>query len=243
MLTEKEKEWLERRKVLCTHCDLIARGLCQVHNKTSCSHWDRFHCNNPVKRYKAFQDMQDAAEFEARVAIKLAKSICFVCPDNKGGGCNTKSRAQNRACIEVCRLRHARIALEIPAGYFAAIFPRSSIFFTGLELTNCVGVIDSDFRAPISAIFREVPGDQGARRRALHPLFPGKTHMMCPYKPGDRIAQLIIQPCVVPVMGRVTLSEMGSIQPYCDLEKVEFVEVDELSTTERGSNGYGSTGR
>lgn len=43
------------------------------------------------------------------------------------------------------------IAMEIPAGYFAAIFPRSSIFFTGLELTNCVGVIDSDFRAPISA--------------------------------------------------------------------------------------------
>lgn len=73
MLTEKEKEWLERRKVLCTHCDLIARGLCQVHNKTSCSHWDRFHCNNPVKRYKAFQDMQDAAEFEARVAERLAK--------------------------------------------------------------------------------------------------------------------------------------------------------------------------
>ena len=135
------------------------------------------------------------------------------------------------------------IAMEIPEGYFAAIFPRSSIFFTGLELTNCVGVIDSDFRAPISAIFREVPGDQGARRRALHPLFPGKTHMMCPYKPGDRIAQLIIQPCVVPVPRRVSLSEMGHIPPYCDLEKVNFVEVDRLSTTERGTGGYGSTGR
>lgn len=71
-LSEKEKDWLERRKVLCTHCDLIARDLCQGHNKTSCSHWDRFHCNNPVKRYKAFQDMQDAAEFEARVAANLA---------------------------------------------------------------------------------------------------------------------------------------------------------------------------
>lgn len=135
------------------------------------------------------------------------------------------------------------IALEIPEGYYAAIYPRSSVFFTGLELTNCVGIIDSDFRAPISAIFREVPGDQGARRRALHPLFPGKTHMMCPYKPGDRIAQLIIQPCYVPVQGRVTLSEMGHIPPYCDLEKVEFVEVDRLSTTERGTGAYGSTGR
>lgn len=135
------------------------------------------------------------------------------------------------------------LAFEIPEGYFASIFPRSSIFFTGLELTNCVGVIDSDFRAPISAIFREVPGDQSARRLALHPLFPGKTHMMCPYKPGDRIAQLIIQPCLVPVMGRVTLSEMGHIPPYCDLEKVEFVQVDRLSTTARGTGAYGSTGR
>ena len=135
------------------------------------------------------------------------------------------------------------IAMEIPEGYFAAIFSRSSIFFTGLELTNCVGVIDSDFRAPISAIFHEVPGDQHARRLALHPLFPGKTHMMCPYKPGDRIAQLIIQPCVVPVQGSVTLAEMGSIPPYCDLEKVEFVEVDRLSTTARGTGAYGSTGR
>lgn len=135
------------------------------------------------------------------------------------------------------------LALEIPEGYFASIYPRSSVFFTGLELTNCVGIIDSDFRAPISAIFREVPGDQRARRLALHPLFPGKTHMMCPYKPGDRIAQLIIQPCVVPVMGSVTLSEMGSIQPYCNLEKVKFVEVDRLSTTARGTGAYGSTGR
>ncbi|MGE9999803.1 dUTP diphosphatase [Desulfovibrio sp. SGI.133] len=134
------------------------------------------------------------------------------------------------------------IAMEIPAGYFAAIFPRSSIFFTGLELTNCVGVIDSDFRAPISAIFREVPGDQHARRLALHPLFPGKTGLMHPYKPGDRIAQLIIQPCVVPTQKVRQDMEIAYRLPM-QLEQVEFVEVPELSQTERGANGYGSTGR
>lgn len=134
------------------------------------------------------------------------------------------------------------IALEIPAGYFAAIFPRSSIFFTGLELTNCVGVIDSDFRAPISAIFREVLGDQHALRLALHPLFPGKTGLMHPYKPGDRIAQLIIQPCVVPV--QKTRYYDGAIEYLpLSLEPIEFVETDHLSTTERGGQGYGSTGR
>lgn len=140
------------------------------------------------------------------------------------------------------------IAMEIPEGYFAAIFPRSSIFFTGLELTNCVGVIDSDFRAPISAIFREVPGDQHARRLALHPLFPGKTGLMHPYKPGDRIAQLIIQPCVMPVQP-LTLWErfgenrtVGKERPV-QLEPIEFIETDYLSTTIRGTGSYGSTGR
>lgn len=134
------------------------------------------------------------------------------------------------------------LALEIPSGYWGGIYARSSIFFTGLEKCGGVTVVDSDYRGSILVMFREVPGDQGARRRALHPMFPGKTHMMCPYKPGDRIAQLIIQPCVVPVQGSVTLTEMGSIPPYCDLEKVEFVEVDRLSTTARGTGGYGSTG-
>ena len=72
-LSEKEKDWLERRKILCTHCDLISREICKGEkNKTSCQLWKDYHCNNPVKGYKAFQDMQDAAEFEARVAANLA---------------------------------------------------------------------------------------------------------------------------------------------------------------------------
>lgn len=40
-------------------------------------------------------------------------------------------------------------------------------------------------------------------------------------KPGDRIAQIVIAPVV----------------------QAELVEVDELATTERGSGGFGSTGR
>ena len=47
--------------------------------------------------------------------------------------------------------------------------------------------------------------------------------MQCivPYLPGDRIGQLLIVP----------------------IPAVEFMEVDELSETERGEGGYGSTGR
>lgn len=110
MLTEAEKNWMRRREVLCTHCDLIARGLCQGHNKTSCSHWDRFHCNNPVKRYKAFQEMQDAAEFEARVAEKLVRNICYNCSDAPEG-CPSAFEYPRRTG-ERCRLMHARLAAE-----------------------------------------------------------------------------------------------------------------------------------
>ena len=41
------------------------------------------------------------------------------------------------------------------------------------------------------------------------------------YNIGDRVAQMVILP----------------------YPKVEFVEVDELSQTERGTGGYGSTGK
>ena len=134
------------------------------------------------------------------------------------------------------------LALEIPTGYWGGIYARSSIFFTGLEKCGGVCVIDSDYRGSILVMFREVPGDQHARRLAMHPLFPGKTGLMHPYKPGDRIAQLIIQPCVVPTTHHILHPEDGH-NYLIAMEAIKFVEVDELSKTARGCQGYGSTGR
>ena len=137
------------------------------------------------------------------------------------------------------------LALEIPSGYWGGIYARSSPFFTGLEKCGGVTVVDSGYRDSISVIMRRVMSDYQLKemRRLMAAEYPGKLHLMSPYKVGDRVAQLIIQPCVVPVPGRVSLSEMGHIPPYCDLEKVEFVEVDELTKSARGCQGYGSTGR
>ena len=45
------------------------------------------------------------------------------------------------------------LSFEIPAGYVGLIFPRSSISNMDLRLTNCVGVIDSDYRGEISFRF------------------------------------------------------------------------------------------
>jgi dUTP pyrophosphatase len=69
------------------------------------------------------------------------------------------------------------IAVEIPSGFFGAIFPRSSIRNTPLILSNCVGVIDSGYRGEIVFSFRWVNTADGAQ-----------------YKAGDRIGQIVILP-------------------------------------------------
>lgn len=69
------------------------------------------------------------------------------------------------------------IAVEIPPGFFGAIFPRSSIRKTPLILSNCVGVIDSGYRGEIVFSFRWVNTADGMQ-----------------YAAGDRIGQLVILP-------------------------------------------------
>lgn len=94
------------------------------------------------------------------------------------------------------------LAMEIPEGYVGLIFPRSSIYKTGLMLSNCVGVIDSGYRGEVKAMFHTYSR-------------PKKN-----YEVGDRIMQLIVMP----------------------YPKVVLEEVSELSDSERGVGGFGSTG-
>ncbi len=69
------------------------------------------------------------------------------------------------------------IAMEIPEGYFGAIFARSGLAAKrGLRPANCVGVIDSDYRGEIIV--------------ALH----NDTDKCESIHEGDRIAQIVIMP-------------------------------------------------
>lgn len=69
------------------------------------------------------------------------------------------------------------IAMEIPEGYFGAIFARSGLAAKeGLRPANCVGVCDSDYR--------------GEYIVALH----NDTDEMKKINPNERIAQLVILP-------------------------------------------------
>lgn len=46
-------------------------------------------------------------------------------------------------------LFHTGLAIEIPPGFFLGIFPRSSLGKRGFTLSNCVGVIDEDYRGEL----------------------------------------------------------------------------------------------
>ena len=106
------------------------------------------------------------------------------------------------------------IALEIPEGFVGLTFPRSSVRKTGLDLSNAVGVIDSGYRGELQATFNKVFGGERFYDETKIP----STEF---YKVGDRIAQIMIIP----------------------YPPIEFTEVEELSNTERGEGGFGSTGK
>jgi len=69
------------------------------------------------------------------------------------------------------------LAIEIPEGYFGAIFARSGLATKqGLRPANCVGVCDSDYR--------------GEYIIALH----NDTDEAKLIMPGERVAQLVVMP-------------------------------------------------
>ncbi|KAL6893629.1 hypothetical protein ACP4OV_007727 [Aristida adscensionis] len=93
------------------------------------------------------------------------------------------------------------LSIAIPEGTYARIAPRS-----GLALKHSIdvgaGVIDADYRGPVGVIlFNHSDADFAV-------------------KPGDRIAQMIIQV----------------------IETPEVAEVEDLDATLRGEGGFGSTG-
>lgn len=111
------------------------------------------------------------------------------------------------------------IAIKIPEGYVGLLFPRSSISKKDMLLTNSVGVIDSGFTGEILFKFKPANDRSIISRNAITNVFE-EIIIIEEYEVGDRIGQLLVIP----------------------YPQVEFKEVDELPTTERGTGGYGSTG-
>lgn len=118
------------------------------------------------------------------------------------------------------------LAVEIPAGYFGMFACRSSVSRMDLHLCYGQGIIDSDYRGELSLEFL-------CRKQFDAEAFTNNPNYAAPasfdyirrhatiYNVGDRIGQLLIVPYMV---------------------DVQFVKSNELSDTDRGSGGYGSTG-
>jgi dUTP pyrophosphatase len=77
------------------------------------------------------------------------------------------------------KLIHTGIAMEIPTGYVALIYARSSVATKrGLAPANKVGVIDSDYRGEIMV--------------ALH----NHSEQVQKIESGERVAQIVITPYI-----------------------------------------------
>lgn len=101
-------------------------------------------------------------------------------------------------------LIHTGFAMQLPAGYFGAIFARSGLSTKhGVRPANCVGVVDCDYSGEV--------------------MVPLHNDSDKPYDIGqcERVAQMVLLP----------------------YHNVHFEEVEELNSTERGSGGFGSTGK
>ncbi|MGE0127203.1 MAG: dUTP diphosphatase [Blastocatellales bacterium] len=94
------------------------------------------------------------------------------------------------------------IAIEIPAGWYGRVAPRSGLA-TRHGIDTLAGVVDSDYRGELLVLLINLGAEPVS------------------FKAGDRIAQLIVERAAA-----------------CDYDWAE-----ELSETERGGGGFGSTGR
>lgn len=109
-MTEQEREWLERREkdgkeygsLYCRHCEQFipecAKSIGHCYDDLYCPLTDHF--------------FPDVAEFEARVAEKLARNICIYCPDALARKRCPSAFEYPRRTGESCRLMHARLAAE-----------------------------------------------------------------------------------------------------------------------------------
>lgn len=95
------------------------------------------------------------------------------------------------------------LSIALPPGYEGQVRPRSGLAARfGLTVVNAPGTIDSDYRGEIAVLLTVLGQDAVEIAR------------------GDRIAQLVIAPCVQP----------------------RWIERHSLEETSRGAGGFGSTG-
>lgn len=123
------------------------------------------------------------------------------------------------------------LAFEVPEGYCMLILPRSSVSKYDLTLANSIGLLDSSYRGELKLRFKrnyrienEPCEETDGKWTTTSIVNPGDAYKYqwdaCDwYGIGDKVGQIMIVP----------------------YPQIEFNEVEELSETQRGSGGFGST--
>lgn len=121
------------------------------------------------------------------------------------------------------------LAFEVPEGYCMLIFPRSSNSKKDLLLANSVGILDSGYRGELKLRFKRsylVQDHDDGMCSTVNRLYANSSRSFVltadnMYDVGDKVGQIMIIP----------------------YPQIQFNEVNELSETERGSGGFGHTGK
>lgn len=128
------------------------------------------------------------------------------------------------------------LAFEIPVGYVGLLFPRSSVTKEDLILKNSVGVIDSGYLGEIKLRFAKYYHDlftEGNSKNKINPHdlssidnpWINANHISFrkpdQYGIGERCGQIV----------------------FIELPMVKLQLSEELNNSERGTDGYGSSGK
>jgi dUTP pyrophosphatase len=113
----------------------------------------------------------------------------------------------------ICKLG---FGLQPPINYKVTLVPRSSLTKTKWILQNSPGLGDPDYLGEYQYRFRAIPDQIDVRDWSSDLIYED-----FPFKLGDRIGQIYLE----------------------EIIPIEFEEVEELSTTERGVQGFGSSGK
>lgn len=118
----------------------------------------------------------------------------------------------------ICKLG---FALQPPPNYKVTLVPRSSLTKTKWMLQNMPGLGDPDYTGEYQYRFRALPTSWILEVNYIGERTAKFTYQEFPYQPGDRIGQIYLE----------------------EIIPIEFEVVEELDSTDRGTGGFGSTGK
>lgn len=166
------------------------------------------------------KDFKSVNKKSSKVKIKLLSEAAHIPTYGSSGAAGADLYADLEESIFIdfgkTAMISTGIAVQIPEGYVGLLCARSGLASKhGIAPANKVGVIDSDYTGPVTmAALNSQPFDESKETWDEYV----ERHTI---KPGDRIGQLIITPYFI----------------------ADFEVCEDLDKTERGSGGFGSTGK